>query len=67
MEACAGRLSRISNRPHSLCRNCRRWQYGTPSGITPDWRDEDGTASCGDRVSHDNKVGDGPAYRPPQR
>ena len=51
-QPCAGRTTRVSNRPHPLCRDCRRWQYGTPSGITPDWRDEDGTASCGDRVVH---------------
>ena len=49
---CAGRTTRVSNRPHPLCRNCSRWQYGITGGIKPDWRDEDGTASCGDRVGH---------------
>lgn len=55
---CAGRTTRVSNRPHPLCRNCTRWQYGITGGITPDWRDQDGTASCGDRVGHHTKVGD---------
>lgn len=63
---CAGRLTRVSNRPHPLCRNCSRHQHGTPRGITPDWRDEDGTASCGDRLVHgQGKVGDeSPACAP---
>lgn len=57
--ACAGQKTRVSNRPHPLCRNgCRRWQYGTQDGITPYWTDIDGTASCGDRVVHVVKVGD---------
>ena len=59
---CAGRTTRVSNRPHPLCRNCRRWQYGTPDGITPRFVDQDGTASCADRlfvVLHGaEKVGD---------
>lgn len=55
---CAGRTTRLSARPHPLCRNCARWQYGITGGIAPDWREEDGTASCGDRVGHADKVGD---------
>ncbi len=64
---CAGKGTRISpTRPHPLCRNCTRWRYGEPNGITPDFRDEDGTASCGHRVVHgQGKVGDeSPACAP---
>lgn len=65
---CAGKTTRVSNRPHPLCRtSCARWAYGTPNGITPDFRDIDGVASCADRVAfHDSaKVGDAsPACAP---
>lgn len=70
---CAGQRTRVSNRPHPLCRGdskhqpCRRWQYGTPDGITPDWRDVDGHASCGDRVFHVISVGDAAANCAPTR
>lgn len=71
--ACQGQKTRVSNRPHPLCRGdskhqpCRRWQYGTPNGITPYWADIDGTASCGDRVVHAIKVGDGQTVCAPTR
>lgn len=59
---CAGAKTRVSNRPHPLCRNCSRWQFGIADGITPDWRDEDGTASCGHRVVHGGRtIGDATA------
>ena len=59
-QPCAGRTTRVSNRPHPLCRGCARWQYGITSGITPRWLDQDGVASCGDRLFvalHGDKVG----------
>ncbi|MGL6183528.1 MAG: hypothetical protein ACRC2G_15245 [Aestuariivirga sp.] len=49
---CAGMKTRVSNRPHPMCRtNCARWRFGEPNGIKPEWRDIDGLASCGDWVA----------------
>lgn len=67
MNACAGRLSRVSNRPHPLCRGCALFAYGMPGGIRPDWMDQDGVASCGSRVVHAIKVVDEPQNRAPTR
>lgn len=70
---CAGMRTRVSNRPHPLCRGdgkhqpCRRWQYGTPDGITPDFFDRDGTATCAQRVVHEVRVGDAAANCAPTR
>lgn len=68
---CAGKGTRISpTRPHPLCRSgCARWQFGIPDGITPEFIDQDGTASCADRVvfMHLGKVGAAAASCAPTR
>lgn len=70
--SCAGRNTRVSNRPHPECRGdstrqaCRRFQPGA-DGITPYLIDQDGTASCADRVIHPIKVGDDRAVCAPNR
>lgn len=64
---CAGKGTRISpTRPHPLCRNCNRWQFGIADGITPEFIDSDGTASCAQRVVHGQRsVGDKSSLRSP--
>ena len=65
---CAGRTTRLSARPHPLCRGCTRWQYGITDGITPEFMDSDGVATCADRVVlHQTNVGDGERLCAPAR
>ena len=59
MNACAGRLSRVSHKPHALCRDCQLFWYGITGGIRPAWSETDGRAECGSRVHREDKVGDG--------
>lgn len=54
---CAGKGSRISpTRPNAICRGatgiapCTRWCYGITDGITPDFSDNGGGATCVDKV-----------------
>lgn len=66
---CAGRTTRLSARPHPLCRDCRRWQFGITHGITPDFSDNGGGATCVDKVRavHPVTVGDAQALCAPAR
>lgn len=64
MEACAGRLNRVSNKPHALCRDCQLFWYGITGGIRPAWSETDGRAECGSRV-HVFKVVDERQLRSP--
>lgn len=74
---CAGRTTRLSARPHPICRGatgiapCTRWQYAAQDGITPDFSDNGGGATCVDklaRVEHgQTNVGDGERLCAPAR
>jgi len=51
---CPGATSRLSTRPHPLCRTCQRFRYAAdPTAadyIRPALIDSDGVATCPDRV-----------------
>ena len=65
MEACAGRLNRVSNKPHALCRDCQLFWYGITGGIRPAWSETDGRAECGSRVHRGSSFVDESQLRPP--
>lgn len=75
---CAGRGSRLNpTRPNAICRGatgiapCTRWQYAAQDGITPDFSDNGGGATCVDKVVRlehgQTNVGDGERLRAPAR
>lgn len=72
---CAGKLSRVSNRTHWICRGttdikpCARLQYAAQDGIEPDFSDS-GCVTCVDKVVsgerlvlHRTKIVDADQYR----
>jgi hypothetical protein len=72
MQPCSGKPSRINpKRPSHICcgsswtRRCMRFNPFAENGIAPDFQDQDGVATCADRVTHPNTVGEqAPACAP---